>query len=504
MKKISDLLISRRPLTIIFISLNIIFYFISQIYISTNYEYILKQNIFQKQKMVEEFFRYPESIINIISRNSSLETFEDDNNNRLLVRNILSLFESVNISDSRICNLYYVSNNGEYISYDNDKKKAIDLTKTDWFKKAIDSKTRIIWVTHKSDFTGSEVISCTRQISDKYGKPIGVIGLDIKLHRIHDMVDTEDEDNSGISIILDNENKIIADTDYTCLGEHIADSSVSNINNSFFLKFNRSKYKCVGLQFEKLPWKLIYAVPVNDIRYSIVKWSILFIFLSLISFVLVCRLIIINEKLKKHAEVIEELAAARERNRLAIDIHDSLGHTMTVLIAMIDTMYINSEKKDIKENLAAIAEIARNGLKELRQSVSSIAVQKNAMSSLVKKLRNLVAEYEATGLKIDLSIDGNFNLKNPEYCEAIFRSCQEAMTNALRHGKATNIDIILQVSEDDIRLFIFDDGMGCKNIKKGFGLSGMEQRIKGLNGSIIYGSNGEKGFNINIELPLVQ
>jgi signal transduction histidine kinase len=86
--------------------------------------------------------------------------------------------------------------------------------------------------------------------------------------------------------------------------------------------------------------------------------------------------------------------------------------------------------------------------------------------------------------------------------DALYRLCQEAITNSTRHGKAKNTNIILKFSEDKIRLFIFDDGCGCQNIKKGFGLSGMEQRIHNIHGSIVYGSDGESGFNIRVELPL--
>jgi signal transduction histidine kinase len=88
------------------------------------------------------------------------------------------------------------------------------------------------------------------------------------------------------------------------------------------------------------------------------------------------------------------------------------------------------------------------------------------------------------------------------YSKVIFRVCQEALTNSLRHGKAKNVNIILRSSGNKLSLFIFDDGCGCSQIKKGFGLSGMEQRVKDLGGTLVFGSDGESGFNIRMEIPL--
>ncbi|TCL70734.1 histidine kinase/DNA gyrase B/HSP90-like ATPase [Hydrogenispora ethanolica] len=68
----------------------------------------------------------------------------------------------------------------------------------------------------------------------------------------------------------------------------------------------------------------------------------------------------------------------------------------------------------------------------------------------------------------------------------LYKICQEALTNAVRHGEARNVTIILKEAGRLIRLIIIDDGHGCREIKKGAGLSGMEQRVKTLNGEILF------------------
>jgi signal transduction histidine kinase len=84
---------------------------------------------------------------------------------------------------------------------------------------------------------------------------------------------------------------------------------------------------------------------------------------------------------------------------------------------------------------------------------------------------------------------------------ALFNTCRESMTNALKHGKARNVISFLRFDEKLIELYILDDGNGCNTIVKNMGLQGMENRVKELNGRISFGSGGEKGFSIHIEIP---
>lgn len=489
--------------------LSIIFYSVSAAYINNNYESILSQTMSQGQKAVDDFFNYPENIINILSgtRNSDLAAYEP--NERQIKTRILSVYESIVIADSRISNIYYIPNDGEPVVFDYKKEINSNLTKTSWFQKAVEGKTQIIWISHKSDFSDEEVISCLQQVLDQYGNPIGVVGLDIKLFKISEIVESEKKGNRIFSMILDDDHNIIAHTDHTYLGEHIPDANLKEDTNgaqdrSSVIKIKGRNFKCRVVKLEKLPWKMIYAVPVSDIMLSVVKWTVLFAFISVIGFGIVLILINANEKLKAHAAVIEELAVSKERNRLARDIHDTLGHTMTILISMLEIMNINfyKEPEKTKEMSLKAADIAREGLKELRQSISGIAEQKAGRASLVRDLRNLMVECEQSGVKIDFIMDEELDLEDPMYSDVIYRCCQEAVTNALRHGKARGITIILQESRGKIKLFIFDDGVGCKKIKKGYGLQGMEERIGSLKGSIVYGSDGKKGFNINVELPI--
>ena len=210
----------------------------------------------------------------------------------------------------------------------------------------------------------------------------------------------------------------------------------------------------------------------------------------------------LNQQLQEYSSMVEELAIAKERNRFARDAHDTWGHRLTLLITMLDAIYVSCKDSAIKENLRKTIEIAREGMNEVRRSIAGLAPEKLEVNNLKEVLQTLVLDFQPSGVKVDLTVEGFSNYRDPVYSNVIYRVCQEALTNSLRHGKAKNVNIILRFTDDKVKFFIIDDGVGCKSIKKGFGLSGMEERVKEVKGKITFGSDGDKGFNIQGEIPL--
>lgn len=211
-----------------------------------------------------------------------------------------------------------------------------------------------------------------------------------------------------------------------------------------------------------------------------------------------------NNQLKENASAVEKLAITRERNRLAGDVHDSVGHTMAVLISLIGVCSIACEKdiKTVKQKLNEMMEVAIKGHKELKESVQKIISEDHMNSGIVQSISSLIKDFEKTGVVVDFSVDGYERSQFIFHRSTIYRICQEALTNSLRHGKASYVGIILRFSEVLISLYIIDDGLGCKVIKKNTGLSNMEKRVSDLGGRITFGSDGEKGFSICAEFPL--
>lgn len=219
----------------------------------------------------------------------------------------------------------------------------------------------------------------------------------------------------------------------------------------------------------------------------------------------------LNRQLKEHAATIEELAIVKERNRVAREVHDTLGHTLTLLIMLVKVSRIKFEEdpEEAKDKLTQAVKIAQEGLDELRRSIMGLMPENGGNNNIIQSLETLIESAQKSGLDVDFSVDGeehyykNISIRSSySFNDCIYKTCQEAITNSLRHGNATKIGIILRFSPKKLVIFIIDNGKGCKNIQKGFGLKGMESRVQSLNGHIIYGSDGEKGFNIHIEIPI--
>jgi signal transduction histidine kinase len=205
---------------------------------------------------------------------------------------------------------------------------------------------------------------------------------------------------------------------------------------------------------------------------------------------------------KKLKEAKGELDVIKERSRIAQDVHDTLGHKMTLLLYLLEIISINSKENPIiQTDLQKAIKVANEGYEELRNSIYGLTFKELQMNNLIKILNELFAEFTFSGMEVDFSIDGKTEHYDQTYSPIIYRICQEALTNSFKHGKAQKVSIILQFIEEKIKLFIFDNGKGCETIKKGVGLLSMEQRVKRLNGNLVLGSSDD-GFYINVELPI--
>ena len=214
-----------------------------------------------------------------------------------------------------------------------------------------------------------------------------------------------------------------------------------------------------------------------------------------------------HEKLQAYAAQAEELAVAEERNRLAREMHDTLGHRLTVAIVQLE-----GAKRLVKENPDKAEEIVgtvhtqmREGLSELRSAVATLREPLQADLTLKSALKALGENFEAA---TDIQVEMAFAYKLPEfsneYRTAIYRAAQEALTNVQRHAKADKVRMTLGIVDDEINLTLRDNGIGLpENADKlGFGLRGIQERAAQLGGRMRLEPNPEGGAQICICLPL--
>lgn len=217
-----------------------------------------------------------------------------------------------------------------------------------------------------------------------------------------------------------------------------------------------------------------------------------------------CKLVEANKRLEKFTETIEELAISRERNRVGREVHDTIGHTLTLLIALVENANskLNSNRNKAAEILDECIELSRKALNDIRMSLNGTCEETFKRTNLEEWMNYLVKTNSASGVNVEFLLSEDIPALDSSRIMVIYRICQESITNAIRHGQAKKVSIIIKNQKNAIRLYIFNDGKGCTEIKKGYGLTGMEERVNKLGGSISFGSDGEKGFNIIAEIPI--
>lgn len=213
-----------------------------------------------------------------------------------------------------------------------------------------------------------------------------------------------------------------------------------------------------------------------------------------------------HEQLREYALQIEDLAAVQERNRIAREIHDSLGHALTSLNVQLQTavklwQHDPVEAKPFVDQAQRLGKVA---MQEVRQSVHALRADAVEEEPLEKTIATLVKEFcQSTGIQVKTQIDLQTVLP-AQMTKTIYRVVQESLTNICKHAEANWVQINLQQMTDRIHLSIRDDGRGFQpQIKPGgFGLHGMQERIMALQGSFKVESEPGAGCCILVELPL--
>lgn len=210
-----------------------------------------------------------------------------------------------------------------------------------------------------------------------------------------------------------------------------------------------------------------------------------------------------NVQLEEYAKEAEKMVETRERNRLAREIHDTLGHALTGIITGIEacTALMDVAPEATKEQLKAIAEVARQGITDVRRSVKALRPDALEKYNLEKALLQTIEEMRtATNAEIDYKCTTDLNCFNADEEDVIYRIVQECITNSIRHGKAKYIQVGIEREYNLMKICIKDNGIGCKDVKRGFGLHHMEERLNMLHGSLKY--DGSDGFMVEAQIPI--
>ncbi len=232
-----------------------------------------------------------------------------------------------------------------------------------------------------------------------------------------------------------------------------------------------------------------------------------------------------NARLSAFAVQAEELATIEERNRLAREIHDNLGHFLTVANVQIKAAQavMDKDPERARGALAHAAQLTQEGLDAVRHSVAALRASPLAGTSLPDALAALATETQATGIVTELAVTGTPRPLDPRTELTLYRAAQEGLTNVRKHAYASRVD--MELAYDDpaaVSVVVRDNGVGhlagrrdgrrpdgCRhdggrhdaNGPSGFGLLGLGERARQLGGSLVAENRAGGGYCLTVRLP---
>lgn len=281
-----------------------------------------------------------------------------------------------------------------------------------------------------------------------------------------------------------------------------------------------------GLSFTLFLLNLIYRAPSFPLpphaqeRFRFVTLSLILLFgLSLVFVFLLMNTIvserqsreelaIANEKLRRYARQIEHQATLEERNRIAREIHDSLGHSLTALNLQLETALKLAQSNPAKSQafLARAKELGSKALQDVRHSVSTMRSHPLQQQSLAAAIAVLAADfYRDNGVNPICQINLEYPV-NPDISTAIYRITQESLTNIAKYASATQVKLELTTTRDNLQLKIEDNGKGfdLQQNTTGFGLQSMRDRTLALGGVFNINTAPNLGCQITVDIPLLR
>lgn len=211
-----------------------------------------------------------------------------------------------------------------------------------------------------------------------------------------------------------------------------------------------------------------------------------------------------NAKLLDYSHNVRDMTIVKERTRIAQELHDSIGHSLVALRMHLE--YAENEATTnpakAKEVIAKSLTISQRSISDLRKAVAVLQDNSSTSMQLQQSLQELAAGMEMGGsLIFQLDFDPKVEHTKPEIKDCIYKTVREAVTNGVKHGRATSFQIAIAKQEQFVRVAIENNGEDCLRIAKSNGLRGIEERIAALGGTVHFHSGYQQGFAVYAELP---
>ena len=218
-----------------------------------------------------------------------------------------------------------------------------------------------------------------------------------------------------------------------------------------------------------------------------------------------------HRQLKEYVGQATELATTKERNRLARDIHDTLGHFLTIINVQLEKALAYRDKKpqEADQAISNAKRLASEALQDVRRSVGALRTNED-LPEFTFSLNELVERVQSEICTIELHIEGDENRFSKQDLQALYRAVQEGLTNIQKHARASHVEIDLRFEEQAATLVLRDNGRGFDvtnwqqgepGCNSGYGLQGVQERLELVGGNLQVESAPGQGTTLRVTIP---
>jgi len=212
---------------------------------------------------------------------------------------------------------------------------------------------------------------------------------------------------------------------------------------------------------------------------------------------------------ERERDTASRIAVAEERARIARELHDIVAHAVSVMVLHVGAIRhrLPDELDTDREALHEVERTGRTALAEMRALLGALRREGDAVELEpqpgLDRVEALLDEVRRAGLPVDLHVEGEPQSLPPALDLSAYRIVQEGLTNALKHARAGHAEVTVRYGPDEVQIVVRDDGAGVSpGNDPGYGLAGMQERVKIYGGEMSAGSDNGGGFVLRTRLPL--
>jgi len=205
--------------------------------------------------------------------------------------------------------------------------------------------------------------------------------------------------------------------------------------------------------------------------------------------------------------LLAERAVAEERLRIARELHDAVGHDVSLMVVQAQALGATNDDEAVRAATAAIADAGRRAMTEMHRTLQVLRDGDGGDDGAARApqpglaaLDEVLDGARAAGVPVRIAMEGAARPLDPALDASAFRIVQEAVTNVVRHANGAPATVTIHYDDDTLRLTITDEGGRSVAISNGRGLIGMRERVAAFDGTLEAGAK-EHGYEVRAELP---